>query len=640
MDDARVTDGPMPRRDFLKAAPVAAAVFAQVARGATLPPAAGAPRAKPREATRVRIQAFDYQGVTLRDSRWKAEVEQARAFYLNLPNDDILHGFRLEAGLPAPGNPLSGWARRDCQGVFGQWLSGMARLYRATGDTAYRDKATYLLAEWAKTIQPDGDCRMRHYSYDKTVCGLVDMHLYADDPTALPILDHITDWASRTFKRDNQSLILGQNTLYSGNPGEWYTLAENLYRAYQATGNPKYKEFAEVWLYHQYWDKFATTAAPADAQGVHAYSHVNTFSSAAMAYAVTGDPVYLTIITNAYEWLQNTQCFATGGYGPNEHLLTPDGSLGRALDTRSDTAETGCGSWAGFKLSRYLQEFTAEARYGDWAERIVYNMAGAELVPRDNGRNFYYSDYRVGGGMKVFNVDNFTCCSGTFIQDMADFHNLIYYKDDTSLYVNLYMPSEVTWKRPHGDVMVVQDTGYPETETSALTLTLARSAPFSLKFRVPAWSTGMTIAVNGAPVAVPITPGTWAVVTRTWSSGDRVEVRIPLRLRYQPVDAQHPTRVAVVRGPVVLTLDADYHDENFMLPDNEDDLNRWLVPCDPSEPPPRYGPAYKCTPAVFHVQRPDGKPIRLKFRPFYDQAEGFPYLMYVDLKAWPQDLWG
>jgi uncharacterized protein len=638
------TDGTIPRREFLKAAPIAAAAFVHVARGIT-PPAQTSPAAPPApvppaaDAQHRRIQAFDFQGVRLRESRWTRKVAATREFYLGLSNDDVLHGYRLEAGLPAPGNPLyDGWCVKDCQEVFGQWLSGMARLYRATGDVAYRDKASYLMTEWGKTVAA-GDFRLRHYSYDKLMCGLVDMQLYAGHPDAVPLAEKMTDWAVRTFNRENKPVILGQAGGAQGNPSEWYTLAENLYRAYQLTGNPKFKEFAEVWLYHSYWNKFADTSAPPDAHGVHAYSHVNTFSSAAMTYGVTGDPVYLRIIRNAYDYLQRTQCYATGGYGPNEHLVRPDGSLGKALESRSDTFETGCGSWAGYKLSRYLMEFTGEARYGDWAERLVYNGAGAALVPSGNGKNFYYSDYRVAGGMKVYNVDTFTCCSGTFIQDMADFYNQIYYKDATSLYVNLYLPSEVTWGRPEGDVTLVQETGYPETETSVLTVQAKRSTAFTLKLRVPAWADGMTVSVNGAPAGVACPPGDWAVIARTWGAGDRVDVRIPLRFRMVPVDAEHPDRVAIVRGPVVMAVGMDYQDPNFRLPDNADDLNTWLIACDGPPPPSIYGPHFDCTPATFHIQPPDGKRPVQQFRPFYDMPQDYPYLVYVDLKAWPQAFW-
>ena len=602
----------MIRRDFLKAAPMAAGLMVRSMAAASF-------------SARNLIEAFDYQGVRLRESRWRQQVETAREFYLGLPDDDILQGFRAAAGLPAPGKPLGGWCKENSSTIFGQWLSGMARLYRATGDTVIRDKAARLMTEWAKTVKPDGDCGMRHYAFDKLVCGLVDMQMYAGQADAVPLLEKTTGWARRTFEHENMVVLPGHNTIYYGLPQEWYTLSENLYRAYQLTGNPDFKTFAEVWLYREYWGKFANSPAPAGAQGVHAYSHVNTFSSAAMTYAVTGDPVYLRIIRNAYDYLQNTQCYATGGYGPNERFMSPDGSLGKALETRSDTFETICGSWAGFKLSRYLMQFTGEARYGDWIERLFYNGVGASLPLRPGGRNFYYSDYRVSGGMKVDYWENFTCCSGTYIQNMADYHNLIYYKDDASLYVNLYVPSEVTWSRPDGEIKFVQETGYPETETSTLTVEATPSARFALRLRVPGWSRDMSLKVNGVDATVPRKPGEWAAIQRTWKSGDRVEIRIPLRLRTEPVDRQHPGRVAVVRGPVVLALDYNYHDPAFELPKTDVDLNRWLVADD--------------KPSVFRVQRPNGRPVRLKFRPFYDFAEDFPYLMYFDRNASPYALW-
>ena len=79
-------------------------------------------------AARILIEAFDYRGVSLRSSRWRGQVYAAREFYLGLSDDDILHGFRAAAGLPAPGRPLGGWCKENSSSVFGQWLSGMARL--------------------------------------------------------------------------------------------------------------------------------------------------------------------------------------------------------------------------------------------------------------------------------------------------------------------------------------------------------------------------------------------------------------------------------------------------------------------------------------------------------------------------------
>src|SRR5262252_2862631 len=145
---------PFSRRDLLKAAPLAAGILSRAS-------ALAAPAMTVKNA----IEAFDYKGVKLRDSRWRRQVLAAREFYLSLSDDDILHGFRRAAGLPARGKPLGGWCKEDSSTVLGQWLSGMARLYRATGDTDVRDKAARLMTEWARTIKPDGDCRMPHYAF-------------------------------------------------------------------------------------------------------------------------------------------------------------------------------------------------------------------------------------------------------------------------------------------------------------------------------------------------------------------------------------------------------------------------------------------------------------------------------------------
>lgn len=349
-------------------------------------------------AAQVRLQPFDYRGVRLRKSRWLDQYRATRNYYLAVSNDDILQGWRAAAGLPAPGKPLGGWCATNSNTVFGQWLSGMARMYCATGDAPLRDKAAELLAEWAKTVKPDGDCRMELYAYEKLVCGLVDLQQYAGITAAAPLLAKTLDFATRTYSRER---VPAGGPLLNGRPAEWYTFPENLYRAWQLTGDSKIKTFADSYRYESFWRKFAQTSAPADAYGVHAYSHVNTFSSAAMTYAVTGDPLYLDILRNAYDYLQNTQCYATGGYGPMERLVAPGGTLGRSLEARNATFEAVCGSWAGFKLSRYLMEFTSEARYGDWAERLLYNGVGAALPITTGGKHFYYADYRVGGGMKA-----------------------------------------------------------------------------------------------------------------------------------------------------------------------------------------------------------------------------------------------
>lgn len=573
----------------------------------------------------IKVHTFDYDGVRLLPSRWSDQFQHGRDFYYGVSNDDILQGFRSEAGLACPGKPLGGWCDHDSWTVFGQWLSGMSRIYRATNDTEMRDKAAYLTEEFAKTTDGGSTAHLRPYPYEKLVCGLTDMYVYAGQQDAMPLLAKITDLASKTFDRTRAPAGPKPWIMHSGTPLEWYTMPENLFRAYVATDDQQFQDFGDVWLYHAYWDKFADTNDPSNAHGVHAYSHVNTFSSAAMTYGVTGDPKYLTIIRNFYDFMQNRQTYATGGYGPVERIMPP-GSIGKALEYQPNDFEAPCGSWAGFKLSHYLTQFTGEARYGDWAERLLYNGIGAALQIRGAGQHFYYADYRVAGGVKIYSRSPYTCCSGTYIQNIADFHNLIYYKDDANLYVSLYVPSEVTWRRADGAVTVTQETKYPEAETSTLTVKTDGSKKFAMKLRIPGWSPDASVTVNGAPANVKCTPGEWATIDRTWNSGDRVEIKIPLRMRMQAVEKAYPQRVAVVRGPVVMVQDAGAHEPIFELPSDPEQLNKQLVATDEG-------------PSVFRLLPPDGTDVQARFRPFYSIGGDYYYRMYFDLDKLPMVLW-
>jgi DUF1680 family protein len=502
------------------------------------------------------LKAFEYQDVRLLPGMLLTQVGQARQLYSSISNDDILKGFRHEAGQLAPGDGMKGWCKSTSAVIFGQLISGMVRLGRATDDGALIEKANALFEGWLETLPPDGNARMRAYDWDKLVCGLVDLGRYSGSDRAVAALRRTVAWASRTFDRSRQPA--DGHDFWGAGPGdtpEWYTLSENLYRAYLFFGDPLFKEFADTWLYHGYWRRFAETDAPHQVLPVHAYSHVNSFSSAAAAYLVTGDESYRQICINGYDFMLKTQCYATGGYGPDERIMPPDGSLGRSLDVFGYHAEIPCGSWAAFKLSMYLMCFTGEARFGDWIETILYNAMGATLPPEQDGKCFYYGDYRPSGGMKTHYWHEWPCCSGTYIQNMAEYYNMIYLRDESGLYVNLFVSSEATFEQGGQSVTLRQETAYPEAETSTVRLKLKKPARLAIRFRVPGWSEGMSLAVNGSPLDVLAKPGGWASIDREWKSGDTVLITIPMALRTAPVDPQHPDRAAIMYGPVVLAQD-------------------------------------------------------------------------------------
>jgi DUF1680 family protein len=617
-------DGKLSRRNFLGTvgalAPVAQGLVAAQNTG-------GGATGKTTPYRKVVLEPFDYTGVTLGESLWKRQATAGRDFYYGLSNDDILHGYRVSAGnANAPGRALGGWASPNSNTVFGQWLQAMARMQRAYGDKDMREKAGTLVSEYAKCWpgmasgaaqgagrRPGGPpAGLGHYPFEKLVGGLVDMHLYCGHPDAMALCDKITEAVGPALNRDRVPANREPWELHSGRPLEWYTLGENLYRAYQISGNAMYKELAEVWLYPAYWDKFAGTADPKGAQGVHAYSHCNSFSSAALAYDVTGDDKYLRIMKNFYDWMQRRQTYATGGYGPDERFVYSDGALGDSLEIYSASFECPCCSWAALKLSRYLMMYTGEARYGDWIERLLYNGIGAALWIKDRGTHMYYMDYHLGSDLKYYSRSPFTCCSGTYFQNVTEYSNLVYFKDAKGLSVNLYLPSEVEWN----GVKLTQTTEYPEVETSTLRLTMARPATFALRLRVPGWSKGMTVKVNGQAQAAAIRAGEWAIIDREWQSGDAVEVAIPLHFRRVPIDEQHPNRIAIVRGPVVYGQE-DPHKWLSDIPLNDEELDRLMKPLPTNR-------------AIFQIGNEPVVQQRNAFRPFYTFNELERYRMYFD----------
>lgn len=606
----------MDRRTFLSASGATLAATAIPPRAAAATPAGGAP---------VRLDYFDYQGVTLHPSRFLDQVRYAREAYYDMPDDDMLKGFRRQADQPAPGNDMKGWCRHNCNATFGQWLSGMARMSRALGDAAMRDKAIHLATEWEKTVTANGRTDLHNigtYGWEKMSCGLVDLAVYADHAPALETLARITRWANTDFDRARSpATVEDRDGRRPKGTLEWYTLAENSLRAYQLTGDRLFLDFANQWHYDEFWNQFERTSRPADAALRHSYSHVNTFSSVAMLYAVTGDPRFLAILRNAYDWVQDSQAYASGGFGPGEWSVAADGSLGEALETRLDTAELPCGSWAGFKLARYLTGFTGEARYGAWVETLLHNGIGATLPIQPDGRAFYYADYRVGLGTKTFFWDEWPCCSGTYIQAIADYHNILYQRDAGGLYVSQIVPSEVRWQQDGTPVTLTVDTRFPDEEQVRMTLRLERPTAFRLAVRVPSWCRGAAMQVNGEGGAGPARADDWATIAREWRDGDVVTLKLPMAPRLVPVDRQHPNRVAVMYGPVMMAQDA-----RFSYPIGG---SKAAVLAGLNRKP---GDRLALAGQAGERRRQGGQPVG-DLVPFHTFAERAPYRSYFDLDA-------
>ena len=548
----------LPRRQFIQ--------YASLASLGALTPGFGSSKSLD-VVTSQPLRAFGYGEVTLADGLHEQQRQATHTLLMTLSEDSLLKPLRQMSGQAAPGADLGGWYHYDPHydtslplhegyapaATFGQWVSALARNYAITRDPLVREKVQRLNRLYAQTITAEfyEKNRFPAYCYDKFVCGLIDSEHWAGDSGALAILEHTTNTALPHLppRAVEMGEVWRADKDESTGSDESYTIAENLLLAYERGAGARYRALGRRYLFDEFFDLLA--AGEPALTGRHAYSHINALSSAMQAYLVLGSHRHLRAAANGFDMLA-AQSFATGGWGPNETLLAPhSGDLAASLSDSHSSFETPCGAYAHFKLTRYLLQATRAARYGDSMERVMINtVLGAKPTLAD-GSTFYYADYNF-RGRKEYSDRRWPCCSGTLPQVAADYRINIYFRAPHGVYVNLYLPSTLRWTQDGARLSLTQCSGYPFDGNVQLTISTSKTVDLALCLRIPGWAEGASILVNGARQAGATVPGQFAVIQRHWQSGDRIELELPMKLRLEPIDAQHLGTVALLYGPLVL----------------------------------------------------------------------------------------
>jgi len=543
------------RRAFLRT--VAAMTAASAAGSGLRSPLAHASVVKGTRVPDVRLRDFAYGSVQLTGGPLKTQYDFIHAHYLGLDNDRLLKVYRHHAGLAAPGLDMGGWYG---EGGFipghslGQYISGLARLGRATGDPACHRKVTELVDGFAATLAansipyagPGAQQVWPAYVLDKHIVGLLDASTLSGVARASSLISAVVRGALPFIPPVSRDRVGVRNPPYD----ETYILPENLFAAAHLTGDTRLKNLARKYLLDAPY--FEPLARGEDVlPGRHAYSHVMALSSAARAYLELGDPRYRAAAANGWNFLER-QRYASGGWGPNEMLVhSGSAELFRSLTTTDNHFETPCGTYATMKLARYLMRFTADARYGDGLERVLYNGLLAVRPPDSEGNSPYYSSYNP-GATKVFYPSKWPCCSGTLVQGVADYVRNVYFQAPGAIYVNLFTPSRVKWSLAGRRISLTQETSYPAGEQVTLHVDSDAPTPFAVMIRIPGWlRQEPEIHVNGRRMPPPAVPGSFAALRRTWRHGDRIEMRLPQAFRMEPLDGAHAGVVALMRGPLM-----------------------------------------------------------------------------------------
>src|SRR5260370_19735152 len=209
------------------------------------------------------------------------------------------------------------------------------------------------------------------------------------------------------------------------------------------------------------------------------------------------------------------------------------------------------------KLTRHLFCWEPKAEYADYYERALYTHILASQNP-DTGMMCYYVPLR-SGSRRNYNTPNesFWCCTGTGVENHAKYGDSIYFHGNDSLYVNLFIASELNWKAK--GLKLRQETKYPDEASTRLLFSCATPTKLSLNVRHPFWAAkGFEIRVNGEKQIATGDCGSYAVLTREWKSADRVEVSMPFRLRPEGF-RDNSNRFAILNGPLVLCAEVDPH---------------------------------------------------------------------------------
>lgn len=586
---------------------------------------------------RMKLLQFDYGDVSLGEGMFKDTYDEAKAYYLGISVDDMFYGIRRLLYLNTrTGKDLGNFGTGS--NVLGQWISGNARFCAALGTPELKARAKEIASALDEiTAQSayliDGNSC---YTFEKYLQGALDLYLLCGEEQAFTAAKRMVDAAMNDSVFTDAKKQLGDN----GSPDnprelEWYIMAESLYVFADAakkhgcavTEVRNYLNFAKSFEYTEFWNIFEQKKNVFDYKPVagqntdyfHAYSHLNSFNSAAGAYAATGNEYYLRSMLAFYAFMREKQEMATGGFGPHVEWILPEEEIVKALTYYHDNYENQCDTYAVYRLGNRLAAFTGEAQYGNWSEKLLYNSTIASLETRD-GYAFYYSDYCASGGQKQLRGDwRWACCAGSRPLNVNEVLRTIYYHDTKNLYVNLFVNSSVSVETDAGAFSLSQQTDFPESDTVTVTVQSAPQETAAVKFRKPEWlSAAAQAKVNGEPVSLSEDAFGWLSLKRLWSAGDTIELTLPAALtvsRFRYTDEFGTEGVfAINYGAVALAANTPNPlGDPAKILNADRDIRSQLQAGE--------------TPLTFTAKEDES----LQFKPFYSYKEGERYYLYIKL---------
>ena len=510
-------------------------------------------------------EPFAMTDVRLLDGPFRDAMLRDQKYLMALEPDRLLRAFRLNVNLPTDAKPFGGWEEPNSEirgHILGHYLSALSLMYAGTGDAVFKQRADYIVGELAvcqgnspaagfhagylsafpesfiDRVEQRKNVWVPWYTLHKVMAGLLDANQLCGNAQALVVLTNMADWVK--FRVDNLPVAQMQKSLETEQGG----MNEVLASLYAVTGNTNYLQAALAFNQQKFFAPLARGEDKLDR--LHANTQIPKIIGATREYELTGDPQFLTVAQTFWDAVALHRSYVIGGDSDHEHFF-PVADFAKHLST--DTAET-CNTYNMLKLTRELFALEPSAAKMDFYERALYNHILASQDP-ETGMFVYLMSLKP-GHFKTYSTpeDSFWCCVGTGMENHSKYGDTIYFHDADSLYVNLFIASELNW--PEKKISIRQETTFPESDRTVLKIKASKPATFALKIRLPAWAVdGVTVSVNGKKQKVESTPGSYFALSREWRDGDKVEIQFPMRLHTEPLPGTSNT-VAILYGPIVL----------------------------------------------------------------------------------------
>ncbi len=321
----------------------------------------------------------------------------------------------------------------------------------------------------------------------------------------------------------------------------------------------------------------------------HAVRANYLFAGVADVYAETGDETLMNTLNKLWDNVINTKMYVTGGCGALYDGVSVDGtsykpdtvqkvhqSYGRDYQLPNFSAhnET-CANIGNVLWNWRMFLLTGNTKYADIVELALYNsvLSGISM----DGTKFFYTNplaaaanypyhLRWEGG-RVPYISKSNCCPPNTVRTIAEVNNYMYSIGEKGLYINMYGGNMLNTELHDGTkIKLEQTTNYPWDGKIAITIKEATDKPVNIFLRIPGWSKGYTLRINGSYPKVRDTDGGFVIAGRKWNAGDKIELNFEMPatlIESNPMVEETRNRVTVKRGPVVYCLEsADLPNQN------------------------------------------------------------------------------